>query len=142
WWEIPNLRAKSFGCLSDTIKKIFGAKVPRLEQMSLRERRRCLIYGLVGGIGSFWLLGWALARASGNVIHAASPFAFVVSAAFIGGSARALWRSVFRKPAAKSPRPAASSDTTATARVEDPPAPARSSVSESPEVPVGTRPSD
>jgi multidrug resistance efflux pump len=151
WWEIPNLRARSFRCVSDTFKKLFGAKIPRLEQMTLRERRRCLAYGLVGGIGSFWLLSWALVRAGGNVIHAAHPLAFALSAAFIGGSIRDLWRSAFRKTPAQTPQPAASTSNSvasssapvAAARVEDPPAPASSAVSESPDIPAGNaRPSD
>jgi multidrug resistance efflux pump len=152
WLEIPNLRAKSFGCLSDTIKKLFGAKVSRLEQMVPRERRICLVYGLIAGVGSFWLLSWALVRASGNVLHGASPIAFAISAAFIGGSARDLWRRAF-KSRAKLPGPAANPDASnsvsstvspaAASRVKDPPAPARSPVAESPDIPGGNvRPSD
>lgn len=98
WLAIPNLRAKSFDCLNDTVKKFFGTKVPRLEEMAPRERRLCLAYGLIAGVGSFWLLSWALIKASGNVLHAASPIAFVLSAAFIGGSVRELWRRAFRRP--------------------------------------------
>src|SRR5436190_13279513 len=57
WLEIPNLRKKGFACFSDGIKKLFGTKVPRPEQMPRCERRICLAYGLVAGIGSFGLLG-------------------------------------------------------------------------------------
>ena len=131
WLEIPNLRAKSFGCLSDTIKKLFGAKVPRLEEMFPRERRLCLAYGLIAGIGSFWLLSWALVKASGNVLHPGHPIAFALSAAFVGGSVRGLWRSVFGRAPAKLPGPVVNLDASTS------PAP------ESPDIPAGNvRPSD
>jgi putative peptide zinc metalloprotease protein len=122
WLEIPNLRAKGFNCLNDTIQKLFGAKVPRLEQMLPRERRILLAYGLVAGVGSIWLLGYALVRVGGSILHDAHPMAFVLPAGFICISLRDLLRQLFGKshgPAAKLEDPDA-----VASRPEKPAAPA------------------
>src|SRR5262249_48842814 len=83
WLEIPNLRAKAFDCLNDTIQRFFGAKVPRLEQLARRERRILLAYGLFAGVGSLWLLGFAFVRATGSILSGYHTFAFALSAVFI-----------------------------------------------------------
>jgi len=83
WLEIPNLRKKGFACLSDGIRKIFGARVPRFEQMRLRERRICLLYGLVAGVGSVWLLGYAVAKFGRSLLDQNAPLALALSAWFI-----------------------------------------------------------
>ena len=97
WLEIPNLRAKGFNCLKDTIKKLFGANVPRLEQMIARERRICLAYGLIAAVGSFWLLSYALMRAGDTLLHGVHPLAIAISAVFIGASVSKLFRWIFSK---------------------------------------------
>jgi putative peptide zinc metalloprotease protein len=92
WLEIPNLRKKGFACFSDGIKKLFGAKVPRLEQMSRRERRICFIYGLVAGVGSLWLLGYAIAKFGGSLLQQSQPLAFALSAWFLAVKVRSRFR--------------------------------------------------
>jgi putative peptide zinc metalloprotease protein len=92
WLEIPNLRKKGFACFSDGIKKLFGAKVPRLEQMSRRERRICFIYGLVAGVGSLWLLGYAIAKFGGSLLQHSQPLAFALSAWFLAVKVRSRFR--------------------------------------------------
>lgn len=103
WLEIPNLRAKGFACLNDTVQRILGAKVPRLEQMVPRERRLLLAYGLVGGLGSLWILGYALVKTSGSFLHGNHTMGLALSAGFLSIS----FRSVFRQLFGKSPRRAA-----------------------------------
>ena len=144
WLEIPNLRAKGLGCLNDTIHKLFGAKVPRLEQMVPRERRVLLAYGLVAGVGSLWLLGYALARAGGSILHDAHPMAFVLPAGFICISLRDLLGQLFGKSRGKAPSPAADPDDPNSAvghavasRSEEPPAPEKGPKPCNPDEPEG-----
>jgi multidrug resistance efflux pump len=147
WLEIPNLRAKSFGCLNDTIKKLFGTKVPRLEQMTHRERRILLAYGLIAGLGSCWLLGYALVRAGGSFFHGVHPIAFGLSAAVITVGFRELWRQIFGKSPSPAGRPAADPDDpdsaaspivpAAGSRAEDPPTSSKGLPDKSPRLPNG-----
>src|SRR5262249_28079018 len=65
WLEIPNLRKKGFACFREMLKGVFGGKALVPDQMSPRERRICLVYGLVAGVGSFWLLGYAMVKIGG-----------------------------------------------------------------------------
>jgi putative peptide zinc metalloprotease protein len=105
WLEIPNLRKKGFACFSDGIKKLFGGKAPQLEQMSLRERRICLAYGLVAGIGSFWLLGYAVVKIGGSLVQQSQPMAFALSAWFLGIKFRNRFQRVFGKASKTSDDP-------------------------------------
>jgi len=97
WLEIPNLRKKGFACFSDGIKKLFGAKVPRLERMPRRERRICLAYGLVAGVGSLWLLGYAIVKIGGSFLQPSQPMVFVLSAWFLGLKLRRRFRRLVGK---------------------------------------------
>ena len=97
WLEIPNLRKKGFACFGDVFKKLFGAKVPRLGQMPRRERRICLAYGLVAGVGSIWLLGYAIMKIGGSLLQQSQPMAFAVSAWFLGLKFRRRFRRLFGK---------------------------------------------
>ena len=103
WLEIPNLRAKGFACLNDTVQKLFGAKAPRLEQMVPRERRILLAYGLVAGVGSLWILGYALVKTSGSFLHGSHTMGLALSAGFLSIS----FRNVFQQLFGKSPSRAA-----------------------------------
>ncbi len=97
WLEIPNLRKKGFACFGDGIKKIFGGKVPRLEQMARRERRICLVYGLVAGVGSIWILGYAIMKIGSSLLQQSQPVAFAMSAWFLGLKFRRRFRRLFGK---------------------------------------------
>jgi multidrug resistance efflux pump len=100
WLEIPNLRKKGFACLSGGIRKLFGGKAPQLEQISGRDRRICLAYGLVAGVGSFWLLGYAIVKLGGSLLQPTQPMTWALSAWFLGTR----FRSRFRRLFGKSPR--------------------------------------
>jgi putative peptide zinc metalloprotease protein len=92
WLEIPNLRKKGFACFGEGIKKLFGAQVPSLEEMSPRERRVCFIYGLVAGVGSIWLLGYAIAKFGGSLLQQSQPLTFAIPAWFLAVKIRNRYR--------------------------------------------------
>jgi multidrug resistance efflux pump len=97
WLEIPNLRKKGFACLSDGIKKLFGGNAPRSEQVSRRERRLCLAYGLVAGVGSFLLLGYAIIKIGGLLLQQSQPMALALPVWLLGIKFRSRFRRVFGK---------------------------------------------
>jgi putative peptide zinc metalloprotease protein len=97
WLEIPNLRSKGFACFSDGVRKLFGGMAPRLEQLSSRERRICVVYGLVAGIGSIWILGYALLKFGGSLLQPNQPMAFALSAWFLGINFRNRYRRLVGK---------------------------------------------
>jgi multidrug resistance efflux pump len=97
WLEIPNLRKKGFACFGGGIKRLFGAKAPLFEQMPRRERRICIAYGLVAGVGSFWLLGYAIAKIGGSLLQQSQPLAFAMSAWYLGLKFRRRIRRLFGK---------------------------------------------
>ncbi len=88
WLEIPNLRKKGFACFSGAFKRLFGVRVPLLEQMPARELRLCMMYGLVAGIGSMWLLSYAVVKIGSTLIEQSQPIAFAVSGWFLAVKAR------------------------------------------------------
>jgi len=62
---IPNLRARAFRYMGDRLRRLRGARDRALLEASPRERRIYLVYGLLAGGYSVWLLGsiaWALTR--------------------------------------------------------------------------------
>src|SRR6185295_12679095 len=97
WLEIPNLRAKGFACLNGTVQKLFGARVPRLQKMVPRERRILLAYGLVAGVGSLWLLGYAFVKASGSFLHGSHTLGLALSVGFLSISFSNMFRQLFGK---------------------------------------------
>jgi multidrug resistance efflux pump len=84
WLEIPNLRKKGFACFGDVFRRLFGAKAPHLEQLSPRERRVCLLYGIVAGVGSLFILGYAIVGFGGLLVQQGTPVALATSAWFLG----------------------------------------------------------
>jgi len=56
WLEIPNLRRRAFAFLGSRIKHPWAALVGSLPQVSPRERRIYLIYGVLAAVYSFWIL--------------------------------------------------------------------------------------
>jgi len=97
WLEIPNLRKKGFACFSDVLKRLFGGTALKVDQMSRRERRICLAYGLVAGVGSFWLLGYAIVKIGGSLAQQSQPMAFALSAWFFGIRFRSRFKRIFNK---------------------------------------------
>jgi multidrug resistance efflux pump len=97
WLEIPNLRKKGFACLGDGIKRLFGARVTHMEQIPPRERRICLTYGLVAGVGSLWLLCYALGKFGSAFLQSTQPAVLALSAWFLGLKLRRRARRLFGK---------------------------------------------
>ena len=91
--EVPNLRKKGFASFG----KLFGAKIPRLEQMPRRERRICLAYGLVAGVGSLCLLGYAILKFGGSILEPTQPMVLALSGWFIGLKIRRRYRKFLGK---------------------------------------------
>ena len=56
WLEIPNLRQRAFQYLGGRISRPWAALTGRLQKVSGRERRIYLIYGLLAGTYTFWIL--------------------------------------------------------------------------------------
>jgi multidrug efflux pump subunit AcrA (membrane-fusion protein) len=54
--EMPNLRQKAFGYLGARIRALGGARTPVASNVSPRDRRIYLIYGLLAGLYSYSLL--------------------------------------------------------------------------------------
>ena len=56
WLEVPNLRRRAFGYLSSCVKRPWAALTGGLPEVSARERRIYLIYGVLAATYSIWIL--------------------------------------------------------------------------------------
>ncbi len=56
--EIPNLRSKAFHYLGERLRRFGRSPLERTGEATTRERRIYLVYGVLAGVYSFWLLGW------------------------------------------------------------------------------------
>ncbi|PYJ98126.1 MAG: hypothetical protein DME23_13020 [Verrucomicrobia bacterium] len=65
--------------------------------MARRERRICFAYGLVAGVGSIWILGYAIMKIGGSLLQQSQPVAFAMSAWFVGLKFRRRFRRLFGK---------------------------------------------
>src|SRR2546429_1414005 len=99
---MPNLRRKSFRFVGDGIKRLFGAVAQNPVEVSARERRAYLAYGLMGSVGSFSALGLAFAALGRYLVDQNQPMAFVFFAGFLGAKFRRRIRNLFGKPSSKS----------------------------------------
>ncbi|MDH5535563.1 MAG: efflux RND transporter periplasmic adaptor subunit, partial [Betaproteobacteria bacterium] len=76
--EIPNLRAKAFGYLGTRIKNLWGAATQGIGEVTLRERRIYLSYGLLAGAYSFFLLGFIALWFGGFLTETYQGFGFIL----------------------------------------------------------------
>ena len=88
---MPNLRRRAFAYSGGWIKRLGGA--PRLDTMTPRERRICLIYGLAAAVFSIGFLGAAFAKIGRYLAHSNQPLGFAV----LGGVLVAKMRRRFRR---------------------------------------------
>src|SRR5881628_2671321 len=58
--EVPNLRQKSFSYLAARLGQLWGSATWGIEEGTRRERRIYLVYGLLAGAYSLWLLGFVV----------------------------------------------------------------------------------
>ena len=94
WLDAPNLRKKAFGYVGDQIKRLWGAASGRFAQITPRERRIYLIYALLAGTYSYWLLGQILLWFGGFMVTRYQGWGFVLFASTLG--------ILFRQPIRKS----------------------------------------
>jgi len=95
--EIPNLRKKSFAYVGGKIKNLFGFASRGSDEISLRERRIRLAYGLIASISSFVLLAYVLGTAGGSLIEGRQPTAMLISFALLFMKFRRRFRRLFGK---------------------------------------------
>lgn len=95
--ELPNLRRKAFAYIGNGIKKLFGTPVDATPEIARRERRIYLAYGLVGTIGSFSIIGVALAKIGAFLIQQSQPMALALFAGLLGTKVRRRFRRLFGK---------------------------------------------
>jgi multidrug resistance efflux pump len=60
WLEIPNLRRRAFQYLGQLIRRPWAAFAGAFQHIPVRERRIYVIYGLLAGAYSFWILALVL----------------------------------------------------------------------------------
>jgi multidrug resistance efflux pump len=97
WLDAPNLRKKAFGYVGDQIKRLWGAASGRFAGITPRERRIYLIYALLAGTYSYWLLGQILIWFAGFMVTRYQGWGFVLFASTLGF--------IFRQPIRKSLQP-------------------------------------
>jgi putative peptide zinc metalloprotease protein len=95
--EIPNLRRKAFRYVGSFIQRFFGYSAPAGEDLSARERRVFLLYGLVATVSSFLLLAYVIFRTSSLLIEKGQPIALLLSIGFIVLKLRRRFRRLFGK---------------------------------------------
>src|SRR5262245_27748767 len=66
--DVPNLRQRAFAYLGDCVRKCWGAMTRRLQDVTRRERRIYLIYGLLAWVYSFLLLGFIAVNFGGYLV--------------------------------------------------------------------------
>ena len=104
--DIPNLRKRSFAYVGDLLKRLAGFEPPIRAEISARERRVYLIYGLVAAFCSVGLFAWVTVKAGGFLIDRHQPGALAVFAGLVGLKSRRRFRKLF----GKSTDPAESAD--------------------------------
>ncbi len=90
--EIPNLRQKSAGYLRGLLRRVWGSTVEPAE-VTPRARRIYILYGLVAGIYSFWLLSY-FALSFGKYLVARYQGVGLI---LFGGFIMVLFRNTLRK---------------------------------------------
>jgi putative peptide zinc metalloprotease protein len=78
WLGLPNLRQRAVGYLANSFKRVFGLTTAAAEQVSRRERRIFLLYGLLAWTYSTWLLGFIAWRFFGYATQRYEAWGFAV----------------------------------------------------------------
>jgi multidrug resistance efflux pump len=80
---VPNLRMKSFAYLKDRWKRLSGTVPEDHEEITPRERRIYLAYGLLAGAYSFWLLSLVAMHFGGYLVARYQGLGFILFAALL-----------------------------------------------------------
>ncbi len=97
WLGIPNLRQKAFGYVGSRIKRLWATANTPLSDITARERWIFLIYALLAGTYSYWLLGKILLWFGSYMVWRYQGLGFVLFAAALGF--------LFRRPIGKALAP-------------------------------------
>jgi putative peptide zinc metalloprotease protein len=81
--EVPNLRRKSFDYIGHRLKQLCGSASESTNTTSERERRIYMIYGLLAGTFSFWLLGFVTIRLGHFLIGRYQAIGFILLVLFV-----------------------------------------------------------
>src|SRR5438094_6595102 len=79
--DAPNLRRRSFRYMGDLMRRLWGGVTSPMAEVTPRERRMYLAYGLVAALPSLGLLAVASVKTLGFLMASGQPFAL---AAFVG----------------------------------------------------------
>jgi len=97
--DIPNLRKRSFTYVGGLLKRLIGFE-PRIgPEISARERRVYLAYGLVATLCSVGLLAFVIVKTGGFLIDRHQPGALALFAGLVGMKSRRRFRKLFGKSA-------------------------------------------
>ncbi len=82
--EIPNLRQKSIAYLKLLVKRGWRTTMPRTQDLSIRDRRIYIVYGLLASAYSAWLLGLIAVHFGSFLVERYRGPGFVLFIAFLG----------------------------------------------------------
>ena len=85
WLEIPNLRQKAFGYLGTRVKGLFGLGDGTPQEVTVRERRIYVVYGLLAGAYTYWLLAMVAAYFGSFLIARYEGWGFIVFVTLLAG---------------------------------------------------------
>ena len=97
WLEIPNLRRRSFKYVGDLVKRVAGFDTP-VTDLSIRECRVYLVYGLIATVSSLSLLTYGLVHAGGYLIDRHDPWALLLLTSYAGLRTGRRYRRLFKQP--------------------------------------------
>ena len=95
--EVPNLRQKSFRYIANRLKQLCGSSSELTNTTSERERRIYVIYGLLAGTFSFWLIGFVAIRLGHFLIGRYQAIGFILFVLFLLSLFRQRLRSLLRR---------------------------------------------
>ena len=97
--DIPNLRKRSFAYVGGLLKRLIGFEPTIGPEISARERRVYLAYGLVATLCSVGLLAFVIVKTGGFLIDRHQPGALALFAGLVGMKSRRRFRKLFGKSA-------------------------------------------
>ena len=93
--ELPNLRKRAFRYVGNLVKRLAGVGRQVAAEISARERRIYLVYGLLGSVTSLSILGYVVVTAGGYLIDTHQSWALLVFAGLTGTKSRRKLRKLF-----------------------------------------------
>jgi len=96
--EIPNLRQRALSYLREGIQRLWGGVVQGMQEVSPRQRRIYLTYGLLAGAYSFLLLGFIALKFGGFLVGRYQGLGFLLFGVLVMTLFRNPLKKVFSKP--------------------------------------------